>query len=268
MTPVVSVPGTATRRGGTAAATGSAAVLALLTIATAAHGQEPVPPEAAPVPAPIIWPQREDLYDPGVAARHAAVNIATYARRSPSVRAPRVARLGTVTEDRTTEIVLVLARTNDHHGRTWVQVRLPVRPNGTTGWVRREALGEIRRVSTWLKIDRARLRLELVRAGKVVFRTRVGIGARRWPTPGGEFYVRNRLSGRKMGAAYGPVAFGTSARSSVLTDWPGGGVIGIHGTNQPGLLPGRVSHGCVRLRNDAIRRLDRLMPVGTPITIT
>ena len=65
---------------------------------------------------------------------------------------------------------------------------------------------------------------------------------------------------------YGPVAFGTNARS-VLTDWPGGGYIGIHGTNEPELLPGRVSHGCVRLRNEDIVALSRLMPVGTPLTI-
>ena len=66
---------------------------------------------------------------------------------------------------------------------------------------------------------------------------------------------------------YGPVAFGTSARSEVLTDWPAGGFVGIHGTNRPELLPGRVSHGCIRLRNQDILRLARLLPVGTPLTI-
>ena len=67
--------------------------------------------------------------------------------------------------------------------------------------------------------------------------------------------------------AVGPLAFGTSARSAVLTDWPEGGFVGIHGTNEPGLIPGRVSHGCIRLRNRDILRLARLMPVGTPVTI-
>jgi lipoprotein-anchoring transpeptidase ErfK/SrfK len=60
---------------------------------------------------------------------------------------------------------------------------------------------------------------------------------------------------------------GTNARSAVLTDWPGGGFIGIHGTDRPDLVPGRISHGCIRLRNGDILRLDRLMPVGTPVTI-
>jgi lipoprotein-anchoring transpeptidase ErfK/SrfK len=67
---------------------------------------------------------------------------------------------------------------------------------------------------------------------------------------------------------YGPVAFGTSARSPTLTEWPGGGFIGIHGTNQPGILPGRVSHGCIRLRNADIVRLARLLPVGSPLTVS
>jgi hypothetical protein len=74
----------------------------------------------------------------------------------------------------------------------------------------------------------------------VILRARSGIGRRQWPTPRGEFYVRSRLEGYgQAGSAYGPVAFGTSARSSKLTDWPGGGIVGIHGTNQPRLIPGR-----------------------------
>jgi lipoprotein-anchoring transpeptidase ErfK/SrfK len=99
-----------------------------------------------------------------------------------------------------------------------------------------------------------------------VFFARVGIGTPQSPTPAGEFFVRNQLYGYND-PVYGPIAFGTNARSSVLTDWPGGGFIGIHGTNQPELIPGRVSHGCIRLRNRDILRLARLMPVGTPLTV-
>jgi lipoprotein-anchoring transpeptidase ErfK/SrfK len=83
----------------------------------------------------------------------------------------------------------------------------------------------------------------------------------------GEFYVRDVVT-RYRSPAYGPIAFGTSARSAVLTDWPAGGYVGIHGTDQPNLIPGTVSHGCIRMRNPDIVRLARLMPVGTPIIIT
>ena len=65
---------------------------------------------------------------------------------------------------------------------------------------------------------------------------------------------------------YGPYAFGTGAYS-VLSDWPGGGVVGIHGTDRPELIPGRPSHGCIRVPNAAIVRLRPLLPVGTPVRI-
>ena len=64
------------------------------------------------------------------------------------------------------------------------------------------------------------------------------------------------------------MAFITSATSPTLTDWPGGGIVGVHGTNTPSLIPGRISHGCVRLKNGDILKLAKLMPVGTPLTIT
>ena len=106
----------------------------------------------------------------------------------------------------------------------------------------------------------------LKRSGKVVFKTRVGVGKSYWPTPRGEFYVRDKLTNFNN-PFYGPLAFGISARSAVLTDWPGGGYVGIHGTNEPRIIPGRISHGCIRLRNPAILALGRLMPVGTPVSI-
>jgi lipoprotein-anchoring transpeptidase ErfK/SrfK len=110
---------------------------------------------------------------------------------------------------------------------------------------------------------------KLIKNGKVVWRARVGVGQRQWPTPKGQFFIRAELRGYgSRGSFYGPVAFITSATSDVLTDWPGGGIVGVHGTSLPGLIPGRISHGCVRVRNADILRLARLMPVGTPLTIT
>jgi lipoprotein-anchoring transpeptidase ErfK/SrfK len=117
-----------------------------------------------------------------------------------------------------------------------------------------------------LVVDRVRRRLTLLRDGRIVFAASVGVGTPSAPTPAGEFYVRDRLTTLAR-SFYGPVAFGTSARSPVLTDWPGGGFVGIHGTSEPQLIPGAVSHGCIRLRNDDVLRLDRLLEIGTPLTI-
>jgi lipoprotein-anchoring transpeptidase ErfK/SrfK len=122
------------------------------------------------------------------------------------------------------------------------------------------------RLSAELAHERERAFRVEARERPVLFRAHVGVGQRRWPTPRGDFYVREKLSG--FGDPfYGPIAFGTSGRSAVLTDWPGGGYIGIHGTDEPDLLPGRVSHGCIRLRNADIRRLAALLPLGTPLSV-
>jgi lipoprotein-anchoring transpeptidase ErfK/SrfK len=132
--------------------------------------------------------------------------------------------------------------------------------------VPRSALGGYETVDTRLDVDLRRLRATLYRRGRPVLRAAIGVGMPGWSTPRGSFYVRNRLS-RYRSATYGPVAFGTSARSPAATDWPAGGFVGIHGTDRPELLPGRVSHGCIRMRNTDILALARLMPVGTPMRI-
>ena len=187
-----------------------------------------------------------------------------YAR--PSADSRVVTTLKAITPEHVPHVLYLSSGRIDVQGRYWVRVPLPRLPNGSMGWVRREALGEFLTVDTHLLIDRSRLRATLFRRGRPVFSAVVGVGEARWPTPAGRFYIRERLTGF-TDPIYGRLAFGTNGRSSILTDWPGGGFIGIHGTNQPGILPGRVSHGCVRLRNDAIRRLDRLMRIGTPVTI-
>jgi lipoprotein-anchoring transpeptidase ErfK/SrfK len=141
-----------------------------------------------------------------------------------------------------------------------------MRPNGTVGWVPRSALDKFHAVRTFLDIDRKRLRATLYRNGKKVFSAPVGVGKSSTPTPPGNFWIRERLRNLGGGGIYGPLAFGT-ADYSVLSDWPGGGVIGIHGTNQPGLVPGRPSHGCIRMHNSDIVHLDKLMSVGTPLRV-
>lgn len=226
--------------------------------------------EAATLPAPVspafAIPRPTPIASPRHASRWASVLRPVAARAAPRSRAPIVARLATRTPEGTSNLVLVVANAPGARG-LWAKVRLPVLPSNTTGWVPRRALGGYRIVQTRLVVDRASLTATLFRDGKPVFRAAVGVGQPQWPTPSGEFYIRNRLREFKS-SFYGPLAFGTSARSSVLTDWPAGGFVGIHGTDRPELLPGPVSHGCIRMRNEDILELGRLMPVGTPLTIT
>jgi lipoprotein-anchoring transpeptidase ErfK/SrfK len=182
-------------------------------------------------------------------------------RAAPSAAARIVARVSTSTPEGTENIVLVTGATRGS-GRLWV----PIEAAGTKGWAPRDALGGYESVDTRLLVDTDDFTARLRRGGKVVFRARIGVGTSAAPTPTGSFYVRNRLT-RYRSSFYGPVAFGTSARST-LTDWPAGGFVGIHGTSRPELIPGRVSHGCIRMRNDDILELARLLPVGTPLEIT
>ena len=188
------------------------------------------------------------------------------ARRAPNRSAPIVAPVRTVTGDGTQNVVLILSRVNVSPTEAWFDVRLATLPN-STGWVPRSALGNIYAVTTHLYVDRKSFTATLKRSGVTIFTTRVGVGEPYWPTPAGEFYIRDKLT-HFNNPFYGPLAFGTSARSAVLTDWPGGGFVGVHGTDEPGILPGPVSHGCIRVVNSALLRLGKLMPVGTPLTIT
>jgi hypothetical protein len=248
--------------GAVAAVTAAAATVdSTATVAPVAVGALPTPP------APAFTPGTPR---PLGSVRHlshwAPVRRATIARSAPDDAAPGVAELATTTPEGTRNAVAVLALRQDRHGATWLHVRLPVLPSGATGWVRRRTLGALGTVDTRLDVDLTRLRLTLYRDGRPVLRAPVGVGRESRPTPRGEFYIRNKLT-RYRSAAYGPVAFGTSARSPTATGWPAGGFVGIHGTNRPDLVPGRVSHGCIRMRNPDVVALAKRLPVGTPLTI-
>ena len=255
------------------------ALLAALGAAAPAAAQLPVPvgpqppPPASeePPPEPQPEPSRAEpsytrLSNERTLTRWAHALERARVRERPDGDAKAIGRLRHDTEDGLPEVYLALRRYDASDGSAWVQVRLPMRPNGRTGWVPRDSLGRFHRVRTHLRVDRRRLRATLYRSGKRIWSAPVGVGKPGTHTPGGRFYVRERLRVRERGSIYGPLAFGTSAYSK-LSDWPGGGVVGIHGTNRPDLIPGRPSHGCVRVRNRAIRRLGRLMPIGTPVEI-
>ena len=230
-----------------------------LSLPEAAPEDDPL--EAAPasgleIPSPRLLQAEEEV------SLWAPVLRAVAVRSSPSRDAAALGRLPVRTPEETTNIVLVTGP-GRRSGSLWI----PIRGAGVTGWVPRDALGGYESVDTRLRVDTRALTATLLSAGRIVFHAQIGVGTDAAPTPTGRFYIRNKLT-RYRSAAYGPIAFGTSARSETQTDWPAGGFVGIHGTDRPELLPGRVSHGCIRMRNDDIETLARLMPIGTPVTIT
>jgi hypothetical protein len=224
----------------------------------------PAPTATCRVTAPTC-PSDKILSDETTSTTWAYDDVPNAIRQYPSNSSARVATLHANTEDDLPEVYIVL-RERQVAGVSWVEVRVPMRPNGRTGWVTLSSLSDLAKVTTELVINKAARQLRLYKAGHLIFTAPVGVGTPDDPTPVGHFWIREEFPVRGD-PAYGPFAFGTSDYSTTLTDWPGGGVIGIHGTDQPGLIPGNPSHGCVRLRNADISRLSHLVPVGTPLLI-
>lgn len=189
-------------------------------------------------------------------------------RSWPSPHAARVMTLKQFRPDFRPQYVLALsAHRNASGDPTWFRISVPGRPNGRKGWVRAASL-ELRPVHKRLVIYRGARRFEFWDGEKLVRSGKVAVGARGAETPLGLFFVTDRFSPSidPDWAILGAYAFETSAYSK-LTDWPGGGIVGVHGTPWPWLLGKAVSHGCVRLSNDDIRFLHLRVPLGMPVKI-
>jgi lipoprotein-anchoring transpeptidase ErfK/SrfK len=160
------------------------------------------------------------------------------------------------------QVFLVTRRAGD-----WLQVLLPVRPNGTTGWVRA--------ADVHVTLDPYRVKVELgarqvtvLDGATVVVRGPTAVGAPATPSPLGLYYLRVLLRAADPNTVYGPYAFGLSGHSDVLTSFNGGdGELGLHGNNDASVLGKDITHGCIRMANDAITKLAGLLPLGTPVEI-
>lgn len=149
----------------------------------------------------------------------------------------------------------------------WEKVGLPVRPNGTTGWIRDRSVA-LARDPYRVQVSLGAHRITVWNGTRLVLRRPAGVGRPGLPTPTGTYFVVGLLRQPNPHGPYGPFAFGLSAFSNVLSHFGGGpGQIGLHGTDDPATLGTRVSHGCVRVGNADIRRLASLLPLGTPVRI-
>src|SRR3954469_17951814 len=184
-------------------------------------------------------------------------------RAEPSYGGRRVTVLHEFRRDYRPQVVLATASARDAERRLWLRVRLQVRPNGTTVWIPASSAA-LRPMRDRIVVHRGARTIELLRDGRALLHAGVAVGAPGWETPLGEFYVTVRFVPNDP--FLGVFAFETSAYSK-LTEWPGGGLVGIHGTSAPQLIGQAVSHGCVRVTNETARRLQRYVAVGTPISI-
>ena len=182
-----------------------------------------------------------------------------------SARRAWVERKRPITEGRT--VLPVIGRRTDAKGIRWLRVRLPGRPNNSTGWIRKARTRQT--ATTWhLVVDLSERRVTVYRQGRIVRTFSAVVGSASTPTPRGRYFVEENvlLSGGQVGAPY---ALALSARSYVLQEFAGGpGQIAIHGVwNVGGTMGTAASHGCVRLDTTSIRWLGERIGPGVPVTI-
>jgi hypothetical protein len=191
----------------------------------------------------------------------------TSIREHPLAHSRTIARTRLETEDGFPEVYLLLSSITDADGREWVRMRIPGRPNGRIGWVARSALGEFHVTHWLLEISLSGHWLRAYIKGRLRLTAPVGVGKPSSPTPAGHFWIRERFKLSSRSNPYWPYALGTSAYST-LTDWPGGGVVGIHGDfGEPQAIPGAPSHGCVRMHERDLAWLAPRVQIGTPVHI-
>lgn len=240
-------------------------VLTVLLAGCGGGGADETPPAAAPITttpgcAAAVEPQGSDGLAYGAAARR---DLRVYDR--PGGRPGE--RFGKLNLNGVPTVFGVVARRVEEDCEpSWYQVRLPRRPNRRLGWVRAAdvMVGEVR---TRLLVDLSDRRVTLFRSGRRVLSTRAAVGASSTPTPTGTFHVDQRLHSNDPSGPFGPSAVGIAAYSEVLTGWAQGGPIAIHGTNRPDLIGQAVSNGCVRVRNEVVRRIFDETLSGTPVVI-
>lgn len=149
----------------------------------------------------------------------------------------------------------------------WVKVLLAERPNGSTGWVHASDV-QLTPNPYRLKVSLGDHKITVLQGTTSTYDGPVAIGAANTPTPPGTYYTRVLIQAPDPNTVYGPFAYGLSAHSDVLTEFNGGDAeVGVHGNNDPSVLGKSVTHGCVRMANDEIVKLSKVLPLGTPVEI-
>jgi lipoprotein-anchoring transpeptidase ErfK/SrfK len=135
----------------------------------------------------------------------------------------------------------------------WLNVHLPVRPNGSTGWVKRDDV-TVKEQDFHIDVFLDEFNLKAYQGDEVILDVPIGVAAENSPTPGGLYYTTELL--KSSDPTYGPWAFGLSGFSEKYTTYNSGqGQLGLHGTDQPEKIGTKVSHGCIRLKNEDIEKL-------------
>ncbi len=149
----------------------------------------------------------------------------------------------------------------------WVKVLLADRPNGSTGWVRANDV-QLTPNPYHMQVRLGDHKITVFQGTNSIYEGQVAIGASATPTPPGKYYIRILIQAPDPNTVYGPFAYGLSAHSEALNEYNGGDAeVGVHGNNDASVLGKSVTHGCIRMDNDEITKLSKVLPLGTPVEI-
>lgn len=256
-----------------------ALAVSLGAVANGAAAATPASGPSAPTPAtsapaspppesfPATTPQVKQLSDEVTLTTWAHPEVRGWIYARPDARSRRIAPIHLLTSDGFAEVYVLLDSYGGAEGEEWVKVRIPGRPNGRTGWMLRELLGGFHRTRWRIVVSLSRRRMRVYYAGRLQRVFPVGVGKPSTPTPAGHFWIDERFKVSDPGSPYWPYALGTSDYST-LSNWPGEGVVGIHGPyGEPQKIPGDPSHGCIRMLAEDISWLATRVTLGTPVDI-
>lgn len=232
---------------------------------------------SAPTPSAVVSPSPTVVVDDlggfappdfeagGIAINSAVKRFPVYA--DPDLAAEPIMRLRSRNPAGQQLNFLVLGSMKDVDGTGWFEILMPERPNGSKGWVEYDTDIEVVYVDERIEVDLSDFELRYYKQGRLMDRFEVAIGQDRYPTPTGTYYVWAHVPQPDPAGPYGTLAIGLSGFSPVLSDWAGGGRAAIHGTADAADKGAKVSHGCVRVLNDDMNKLEDIR-LGTPVLIS
>ena len=211
---------------------------------------------------PDLWP----VADPNIQLSGPPYQVGAVVPRkvgvydSPTAPTPRTSMANT-TEHGLQRVFLIAGQDGDRY-----KVLLALRPNDSIGWVQTSDLN-VSQVTNWIRVSRSGKSITVGDGNQIVLQEPAAVGTGGTPTPLGTFYLTELV--RPIYQPYlGPYAYATSAHSDVFYSFMGGdGMVGLHGTNEPGSIGRAASHGCIRMSNSGITKLASMLPLGTPLFV-
>jgi len=240
--------------------------------ARTAASSRPAPntPTTHRVPPSVATPSTEPRLPPYASLVAVAVGprVAVYQQPLPSAVSQSFPNPWSVDPQRPAAVVEQVFLVEERRPDGWIKVLLPVRPNGSTGWVRASNV-TIHEVAYSVKVEKSAHQITVFDRGAVLYRGPVAVGKPSTPTPTGRYYIRVLIQAPNPNTVYGPYAYGLSSHSDALSSFDGGDAeIGLHGNDDASVLGHDVTHGCIRMDNNEIAQLAGLLPLGTPVEVT